>query len=125
MVAHVMPIGTPYEVPAGAIAAILGARRYDGPTRAKFNAVTVGTTTTRVLDNNPRRVAWMMVNISVNQGFANFDNSVSSSNGIILGAGGGSVSVEVDEDGETPAWEVFGVCTGAAGVWWVYEVVRM
>lgn len=117
--------GTPYTIPPGAIAAVLGARRFDGPTRAKFGAVTVNTTPTRVLDNNPRRVAWLAVNISVNQGFLNFDNLVSSSNGIILGAGGGSVSVEVDEDGETPAWEAYGICTGAAGVWWIYEVVRV
>lgn len=117
--------GTAYQVPPGAIAAVLGARRFDGATRAKFNAVTVNTTSTRVLDNNPRRVAWLIVNISVNQGFLSFDNSVSSSNGIILGAGGGSVSVEVDEDGETPAWEAYAVTTGAAGIFWVYEVIRV
>lgn len=115
--------GTPYQVPAGAIAAVLSQARFGQPTRAEFTAVTVNTTPTRILDNNPRRVAWLLVNISVNQGYLNFDNLVSSSNGIILGAGGGSVSVEVDEDGETPAWEVFGLCTGAAGIWWVYEVV--
>lgn len=117
--------GTKYEIPAGAIAAVLGARRFDGPTRAEFNTVVVATTPTRILQNNPRRVAWLAVNISVNQGFLNFNNSVSSSNGIILGAAGGSVSVEVDEDGETPSWEVFGLCTGAAGNWWIYEVVRV
>lgn len=119
------PPGTPYTIPPGAIAAVLGAKRFDGPTRAEFNTVLVGTTSTRIMDNNPRRVAWLAVNISVSQGFLNFDNLVSSSNGIILGAGGGSVSVEVNEDGETPSWEVFGVCVGAAGNWWVYEVVRV
>lgn len=117
--------GTQYTIPPGAVAAVLGAKRFDGPTRAKFSAVTVGVTSTRVLDNNPRRVAWMLVNISVSQAFFNFDNLVSSSNGIILGAGGGSISVEVDEDGETPAWEGYGISLGAAGVWWVYEVVRV
>lgn len=115
--------GTPYQVPAGAVAALLSAARFGFPTRAEFTTVNVGTTSTKILDNNPRRVAWLLVNISVNQGYLNFDNLVSSSNGIILGAGGGSVSVEVDEDGETSSWEVFGVCTGASGVWWVYEVV--
>lgn len=125
MVDHVQPVGTEYVTPPGAIAAVLASRKFDGPTRAKFQTVSVGTTSTRVLDNNPRRVAWLIVNISVNQGFANFDNGVSSSNGIILGAAGGSVAVEVNEDGETVGWEVYGVCTGAAGNWWVYEVVRV
>lgn len=115
--------GTPYQTPPGAVAAMFAEKRFGYPTRAVFRAVTVGTTSTRVLDNNPKRVAWLCVNISVNQGYANFDNAVSTSNGIILGAAGGSISVAVDEDGETTGWELYGICTGAPGVWWVYEVV--
>lgn len=117
------PSGTPYETPPGAVAALFANKRFGFPTRAAFHTVSVGITATQLLDNNPRRIAWLIVNISVNQGFANFDNSVSSSNGIILGAAGGSISTAVDEDGETTGWTLFGICTGAAGNFWVYEVI--
>lgn len=123
--ASVRHVGTPYVTPPGATAAKFTQKKFDGNTRSTLRAVNVGTATTRVLDNNPRRVHCAMVNISVNQGFFLDSNAVTSSNGILLGAGGGSVTMSVEEDGESVAWEWFGLNVGAAGVWMVYEVFRV
>ena len=118
-------MGTPYKTPGGATAAKFTQKRFEGNTRSTLRAVNVTTATTRVLDNNPRRVHWAIVNISAQQGYFNYDNAVTSSNGILLGAGGGSATSSVDEDGESTAWEGYGLNVGAAGTWMVYEVFRV
>lgn len=118
-------VGTPYATPSGATAAHFTQKRFDGNTRSTLRAVTVNTTTTRLMDNNPRRVHCAIVNISSNQGYFNDNNAVTSSNGILLGAGGGAVTMSVDEDGESVAWEWYGISVAAAGTWMVYEVFRV
>lgn len=118
-------LGTPYKTPSGATAAQFTEARFKGPTRSTLRAVTVAITSTQILDNNPKRVHAAIVNISAQQGYFNYDNNVSSSNGILLGAGGGSMTESVDEDGESVAWPMFGLNVGASGVWMVYEVFRV
>ena len=118
-------LGTPYKTPSGATAAQFTQRRFDGPTRSTIRAVTVLTTSTPVLENNPKRVHAAIVNISAQQGYFNYENNVASTNGILLGAGGGSMTESVDEDGESVAWPMFGINVGATGIWMVYEVFRV
>jgi len=69
----------------------------------------VGTSVTRLLGNNPNRVAWRIVNLSSNNLYILNDEEVSSSRGIMLYPNGGTASMVWDKDFNTVCWEVYGV----------------
>jgi len=95
--------------------------KFKGPTRPVPNVVTVATTVTEILRNNPDRFNWMLANLSQNRGFIWFDREVSASRGIPVEASGGVVSSSWDEDGEMTTYAVFGINEVAAGTWSVLE----
>jgi len=110
---------------AGSTAAEFSQALFGGPTRLRTAVVTVGTIPTRLFGNNPKRVFWRAVNRSVNFGAIGFDQEFTAANGDLVGANGGSVSMEVREDGEPVAWEVWGINDTAAGDWRITEVERV
>lgn len=118
--ASAAPLGSP-----GSTAAEWSARWFGGPTRVKSRAVTVGTTPTQILGNNPKRVFWAALNRAVNSGAVDFDQEVTEASGIPVGALAGGVSMSVQEDGEPVAWAVWGIQSGASGTWRVVEVERV
>jgi len=109
----------------GSVLSALAEKKFGGPTRLIFDSVSVGTTVTRVLDNNPNRVFWALVNLSANRGFIWWSEEVSTSLGIPLEAGIGFVSMSADEDGETTGYAVYAVNQNAAGTWARIQVVRI
>ena len=100
-------------------------RRFGGPTTIVFKNVTVGTTPTQLYKNDPRRVMATIMNRSVNNGAIGFGNDLTFSNGFLCGANGGEAELTVEEDGEGTTYEIFGINSGAAGEWTVYEVLRV
>jgi len=74
------------------------------------------------LKNNPRRVAWLICNRSSVDTAVGFDQEVSFSNGLFLGALGGTVSMAAEEDGEGVGYALYGVGNGSGGYWYVQEV---
>lgn len=111
--------------PAGATAAQWSAKWFGGPTRSRQISVTVLTTVTRILPNNPRRVFWSTMNRSVNDGSIGDSNELTFTTGQLLGALGGVASMAVQEDGEAVAHEVTGIQNAASGAWWVVEIERI
>ncbi len=102
-------------------------KRYGRKTQRFFNPETasIATTVTRVLKNNPDRIEWLIINLSTNDAFLAWDNQVSSTRGVKLAAGGGSVTLNVEEDGELVADEVLGIASvGAASIFTVEVVAR-
>ena len=82
----------------------------------------MGTTATKVLNNNPDRLAWTLVNLdTVDEVFVAFDNEVSTSRGIKASAGGGSISLTVDEDGELVTREVVAIASPASASIFIVE----
>ncbi len=108
----------------GSTAAEVAQRRFYGPTTIRESNPSVGTSSTQLLKNDPRRVFWLIINLSINQGNIGFSNAVSASNGILVAALGGAASMAVDEDGEVVSYPVFGLNANAAGSWYVLEVLR-
>jgi len=98
--------------------------RFKGPTKPIPRDVTVQTTVTDIMPNNPDRFAWQIVNLSANRGFLGFDRQVSATHGTPIEASGGFVSASWEEDGETTTYAVFGINEVAAGAWYVVEQVR-
>jgi len=94
------------------------------PTKPKINPVTdtVATTPTEVLRNNPNRIFWLVVNLSVNDGYVGWDNAVSSSRGLPIAASGGFVSCNIEEDGELVIYAVYAINLNAAGTYYIVEI---
>jgi len=107
-----------YEIPAE--------KKLGFPTRPIINPVTatVDTKATKVLNNNPDRIFWLVINLSLNKGYVGWDSEVSSTKGIPIGASGGYVSCNVEEDGELVIYEVYAINENAQGTYYVVEIER-
>jgi hypothetical protein len=89
--------------------------KWGKPTRLIENPLisSVGTSATLILQNNPDRFHWLIINMSANTIYLAFDKDVSSTKGIILGGNGGYASMSADDDGESVCHEVWAVASGA------------
>ena len=110
---------------SGATAAQMARRRYGGPTRTESRTVTLTTTPTQIIGNNPRRVFWSIINRGIVNSAVDIDLAMTFANGILMGAAGGFVQSDVNEDGESVAWPVFGACESATCVVRILETMRV
>jgi len=96
------------------------------PTRPIINPVTnsVATTATLVLQNNPDRIFWLVINLSSNKGYVGWDKDVASTRGIPIAANGGYVSCSVEEDGELVIYPVWAINDTASGTYYIVEIRR-
>lgn len=78
---------------------------------------TVGATATLLWRGNADRLQLTFINLGANTVYLFVDASVSSSKGIYLAAGGGSVVLTAEEDGEVVGFPWFGVASGATNIW--------
>jgi hypothetical protein len=114
-----------YEIPAGATAAVYAARRYGGPTRIREVRVAIGVAVTPILGNNPKRLFWLLSNVSVNAMAYGQDFSLTLTNGLPLAPSGGGVSMSVDEDAEAVCYPVNAIAAVAASATYAVEVERI
>lgn len=98
--------------------------RYKGELTEDENSVTVGTAVSTVIEGDADRLGLLILNLSVNEIYVSIDNSVSATNGIRLGANGGSIALNVTDDGmiQTRTW--YGLSTGAGSACYVLELSR-
>lgn len=73
----------------------------------------IGTTAQKILSNNANRVAVTFINLSANTIYILNDNLVSSTRGIRLGSGGGSVSLTWEYDMHILLWEWHAIASAA------------
>jgi hypothetical protein len=71
--------------------------------------VDVATTVTSIVDQNPDRLALLIINIGSNNVYLGFNQEVSTTRGILIVANGGSYSMIADEDLELVGYPVYGV----------------
>jgi len=83
----------------------------------------VGLAAARVLRNNPDRLGFNFVNLSVNDMYIAPFNDVSATKGIKVGPNGGSVATIWIEDFESVGVEWFVLATGAASPLLMIEYV--
>ncbi len=84
------------------------------PFRNPLGVLTVGVVAVRFLPNNPNRFGWEFINLSPNLIYLLNDNSVSATNGIQVGASGGNVIADWEEDFELVSNEWWAIAAGAA-----------
>ncbi len=80
--------------------------------RVNPNISTVGVTASKLLNNNPNRVSFIIVNMSVNSLYISPTIDVSSTKGIYIAPNGGFASFQWDRDFELVSQEWW--CIGGA-----------
>lgn len=102
----------------------LSIARFGGHTYGTEDVVTVLTTRTTILRNNPNRVYWVMINEGANDIRVSFDPSISATSGFVLAASGGVIVADWFNEGETVGYEVYGIAVGVDTRLRVREVIR-
>lgn len=74
----------------------------------------VGIGVTKVANNNPDRLALLVMNISDTDMYAAPDSLPSDTRGVLLALKGGAMSLQADVDGELVGYEWNIYCAGAA-----------
>ncbi len=80
---------------------------------------------TKLLSNNPNRVAFVMVNLGANDVYIGFDVETSNTSGILLASAGGGISLNYRYEFDLVASEVHGVATAGASNMYILEIVTM
>jgi len=76
------------------------------------------------LQNNPRRIQVLLVNVGAAAIYVGLGGQVSAVNGIPVAGNGGNLQLLAVEDGELVRREWWGVCPAGAEAIYVAEVVR-
>ena len=95
-------------------------------TRAVENPVianTGGAVAVLLLRNNPDRLAFTVVNLSVNAMYIGLTDGVSAVNGIFIGANGGTVVLSYEDDFQMVGWAWWIISPAGASAVFSLEVV--
>lgn len=84
-------------------------------------ASSIGTTAGQVFRQDPSRVSFLFVNLSLNNITIRPRIAPTSTRGIRLAPNGGSVEVDWETDGEVVAWEWLGIADGAGSEFFALE----
>ena len=98
--------------------------RYAGELTEVEATATIGTTFGQVVPSNPDRLGLLIINLSANTVYVSINSDVSATNGIRLGATGGSVSFNVTDDGMLLTRTWYGLATGAGSSIYVLDLAR-
>ena len=99
--------------------------RWGGPTTPKLTSATVGTSASRIVTNNPRRVKLVLLNLGASDVYVSFDSSVTTSAGIKLVASTGFLESNASDDGEEVLSEFWAISAAAGNTVMVSEVYRV
>ena len=86
---------------------------FGGPTEEIDVEVSVGTTATKIVENDPDALALTLINLGSETAWVMFDNKVSTTRGIQLDAGGGVVSLVIRDDQALPTREWYAITSTA------------
>ena len=95
-------------------AALFAEKEFGGVLAHTFEIQFIGLTHSQVFGNDPDRVWTLLQNLSANIIYAGYDESVSSTRGIILAANGGLVSFSARTDYILPTLQMNVLSTVAA-----------
>lgn len=100
------------------------AKKYDGGMAETETSEAVGVTAAQVIGNDPERVFVLLVNLSANTIYVSFDTNVSTTNGILLAANGGSLEMDVESDLIFPIRALYALAAGAGSMLYVLTMRR-
>jgi hypothetical protein len=99
--------------------------RWGGPTTPKLTNATVGTSASRIVLNNPRRVKLLLLNLGAFDVYVGFDSSVTTTSGLKLVASTGTLESNAADDGEEVITELWAISGAAGQTVMISEVYRV
>lgn len=100
--------------------------RFKVRTRAIVNPkrASVGTTALEIFDNNPNRLAWVIINTHATQVlYVALERSLAAARAVRIDAAGGKASMVWDEDFQMTGWAIWGLGSAADTTFYAIEVV--
>ena len=94
-------------------AALFAEKDFGGVLAHTFEIQTIGVAQSQIFGNDPDRVWTLLQNLSANTIYAIYDESVSSTRGIILAANGGLLSFSARIDYILPTLQMNAIATAA------------
>lgn len=107
----------------GAVAQYL-ADRFKGILREYEGGATIGVAAGQIVAHDPERVSLTLANHGAADVYISPTQEVGVTRGVRLAAGGGAMSVNVEEDGNLPALQWWGISAGAGNVVYALMVKR-
>ena len=107
----------------GAVAQYL-ASRFKGILREYEGTHTVGVAAVQIVAHDPERVSLLIANHGAADIRIAPSEQVTVTRGIRLGAGGGAMSINVEEDGHLPSLQWWGISAGAGNAVYSLGVKR-
>lgn len=80
-------------------------------------------TLTKLLSNNPNRLASVLVNLGANDIYIGFDVETSAAKGILLANSGGGINFKWDSEFNLLEAAMYGIAVGGASAIYVLEIV--
>lgn len=100
-------------------------RRFGGATTIRESTAVVGTVETVIAPVNPNRAAMTVVNNSDQSVYGSFNPGVGSTQGFTIPPNGGSVTLDLEYDGQGIAKPIYGVVTTGTSQITIIETVYL
>ncbi len=84
--------------------------------------ITVGTTSTLLMPNDPNRVGFIISNLSTNTCYVGMANAVTSTTGLILG-GAGNITSKWRDDFQTVGFQRYAISPSGNSNFYVAEII--
>lgn len=117
--------GTDTNRSVDAVASRFSINRWGTPTTPRLTSATVGTTASRIVLNNPRRVKLLLLNLGAVDVFVSFTSDVSTSSGLKLVASTGTLEANAADDGEEVISELYAIASAAGNTVMISEVLAI
>ena len=97
--------------------------RWGNPTEPSLTSTTVGTSVSRIVQNNARRIKLVLLNLGASDVYIAFTSSVTTSFGIKLVAATGFLECNAADDGEEVISEFWAISAAAGNTVMISEVI--
>jgi len=104
-------------------AAELSDQRWGGRSRPIESNPVAAVSSTESLAGNADRVALLLQNIGSYPVYVGFGQPVSATNGLLVAAAGGTLSLSLEEDGETTSRSLYTLADGGTSQLYILETV--
>lgn len=111
------------QIPKGAVQTALE-KQFFGRFTSREAVVPVGVTAQVILNNNPERIGWVLVNTGNIQITIRLDRTVSAGQGVIAAQQGDTIASTFIEDGQVPTREWSAIASAAGGEIYLLEFIR-
>jgi hypothetical protein len=113
----------PDNIPKGAVQTALE-KQFFGRFTSREAVVSIAVTAAVIMNNNPERIGWVLVNTGNIQITIRLDREITAGQGIIAAQQGDTIASTFIEDGQLPTREWSAIASAAGGEIYLLEFIR-